>query len=91
MTEEDLAIHVAQKQQKKLEPAIVQEFHEAEDDESDASEHEYMMKINRWAIDRSFYHGGYLGFGEGINLDELDYTTNWQFSNFAKSTDQNKQ
>ena len=50
-----------------------------------------MMKINRWAIDRSFYHGGYLGFGEGINLDELDYTTNWQFSNFAKSTDQNKQ
>ena len=38
-----------------------------------------MMRVNRWALDRSFYHGGYVGYGEGINLDELDYTSNWQF------------
>ena len=32
-------------------------------------------------VDRSFTNMGYIGFGEGIDLDALDNTGNWQFEN----------
>jgi len=33
-------------------------------------------------IDRSFTNLGYIGYGDGIDLDKLDNGGNWQFSNF---------
>jgi serine/threonine-protein kinase SRPK3 len=31
-------------------------------------------------IDRSFTDLGYIGYGEGIYLEQLDTVPNWQFS-----------
>ncbi len=36
-------------------------------------------KIDMKILDRSFCNLGYIGFGEGINLEELDSHPNWQF------------
>ena len=37
--------------------------------------------VNRNEIDRSFTDLGYIGFGNGIEIDMLDSTGNWQFIN----------
>jgi serine/threonine-protein kinase SRPK3 len=37
--------------------------------------------IDRKEIDRSFTDLGYIGFGDGIEIDKLDSTGNWQFIN----------
>ncbi|CAD8127938.1 unnamed protein product [Paramecium sonneborni] len=36
--------------------------------------------VDHRIIDRSFTDLGYIGYGEGINLEQLDSTGNWQFS-----------
>ncbi|CAD8127800.1 unnamed protein product [Paramecium sonneborni] len=36
--------------------------------------------VDHRVIDRSFTDLGYIGYGEGINLEQLDSTGNWQFS-----------
>lgn len=36
--------------------------------------------IDHRIIDRSFTDLGYIGYGEGIDLEQLDSTKNWQFS-----------
>ncbi|CAD8199089.1 unnamed protein product [Paramecium octaurelia] len=36
--------------------------------------------VDHRLIDRSFTDLGYIGYGEGINLEQLDSTGNWQFS-----------
>lgn len=38
-----------------------------------------MSRYVRATLDRSFYHGGYIGYGEGISLGEIDQGSNWQF------------
>ncbi|EAS00244.2 kinase domain protein (macronuclear) [Tetrahymena thermophila SB210] len=41
----------------------------------------YTPQIDQNLIDRSFTNLGYIGFGDGIKLDELDQDPNWQFMN----------
>lgn len=38
--------------------------------------------ISNKLIDRSFTNLGYIGYGDGLNLEELDQTANWQFDGF---------
>eukprot|EP00825_Cyclidium_porcatum_P035582 TRINITY_DN3732_c0_g1_i2.p3 TRINITY_DN3732_c0_g1~~TRINITY_DN3732_c0_g1_i2.p3 ORF type:complete len:146 (-),score=37.56 TRINITY_DN3732_c0_g1_i2:194-631(-) len=38
-------------------------------------------KLDIRFIDRSFTNLGYLGYGDGIEVEELDQTANWQFDN----------
>lgn len=38
--------------------------------------------INPKFIDRSFTNLGYIGYGDGLNLEELDQTANWQFNDY---------
>ncbi|CAD8188383.1 unnamed protein product [Paramecium pentaurelia] len=68
---------------------------ESEDEYADRSEtpqlilplpsrHRYRIEprcVNRNEIDRSFTDLGYIGFGNGIEIDMLDSTGNWQFIN----------
>jgi len=39
-------------------------------------------KISNKLIDRSFTNMGYIGYGDGLNLEELDQTANWQFDEY---------
>lgn len=41
-------------------------------------------KLSNKLIDRSFTNMGYIGYGDGLNLEELDQTANWQFDEFNK-------
>jgi hypothetical protein len=61
------------------------EDNEYEDDSNDERDNpnKNLFIPNRYAIDRSFYAGGYIGYGDGIKLDELDHTANWQFEDFT--------
>lgn len=45
--------------------------------------HMILDNLTRAKLDRSFFHGGYIGYGEGISLGEIDQGTNWQFSGLA--------
>lgn len=40
------------------------------------------QKISNKLIDRSFTNMGYIGYGDGLNLEELDQTANWQFDEY---------
>lgn len=37
--------------------------------------------LNMKLVDRSFANLGYIGYGDGIDLDTLDNTGSWQFQN----------
>lgn len=39
-------------------------------------------KLSNKLIDRSFTNLGYIGYGEGLKLQELDQTANWQFDEY---------
>ncbi len=43
------------------------------------------LPTNLYEIDRSFTDIGYVGYGDRINLDELDNTANWQFEEFIQN------
>ena len=43
---------------------------------------EVKKKISNKLIDRSFTNMGYIGYGDGLNLEELDQTANWQFDEY---------
>ena len=43
---------------------------------------EQRTKINNKLVDRSFTNLGYIGYGDGLNLEELDQTANWQFDEY---------
>jgi hypothetical protein len=60
------------------------EDEESGDEDRERGENNFYIP-SRYAIDRSFYNGGYIGYGDGIKLDELDHTANWQFDEFDKS------
>jgi serine/threonine protein kinase len=48
-----------------------------------------MSRYIRATLDRSFYHGGYIGYGEGISLGEIDQGSNWQFHKLEDVKDPN--
>eukprot|EP01017_Pseudomicrothorax_dubius_P015205 TRINITY_DN1761_c0_g1_i6.p1 TRINITY_DN1761_c0_g1~~TRINITY_DN1761_c0_g1_i6.p1 ORF type:complete len:755 (+),score=172.91 TRINITY_DN1761_c0_g1_i6:38-2302(+) len=54
----------------------------SDQDESGEDEHreQALDEYKKSILDRSFYHGGYVGYGEGIYMDQLDQGTNWQFN-----------
>lgn len=37
--------------------------------------------VEHQIIDRTFTDLGYIGYGDGIDLNQLDSTGNWQFEN----------
>ena len=45
--------------------------------EDDGAFYDYKPNIDLKLVDRSFTNMGYIGFGEGIDLDALDNTGNW--------------
>ncbi len=51
------------------------------DDEDDERFFGQAPRTELKLIDRSFTNLGYIGFGDGIDLDALDTTGNWQFDN----------
>eukprot|EP01017_Pseudomicrothorax_dubius_P036158 TRINITY_DN5153_c0_g1_i4.p1 TRINITY_DN5153_c0_g1~~TRINITY_DN5153_c0_g1_i4.p1 ORF type:complete len:729 (+),score=180.41 TRINITY_DN5153_c0_g1_i4:145-2331(+) len=53
----------------------------AAEEERDDRSRDLLTDRTRAVLDRSFYHGGYVGFGEGIYIGELDAGSNFQFSN----------
>ncbi len=60
-----------------------------EDDEQDIPDSEFYNLpphplVDRSFIDRSFTNLGYIGYGDGIQLEELDQTANWQFDEAFK-------
>ncbi|EGR29242.1 serine protein kinase, putative [Ichthyophthirius multifiliis] len=53
-----------------------------DDDDQFYGQSEY--KFDYKLIDRSFTNLGYIGYGDGIVLEDLDQNANWQFENFKK-------
>lgn len=45
--------------------------------ENEDAFYDYKANIDLKLVDRSFTNMGYIGFGEGIDLDALDNTGNW--------------
>jgi serine/threonine-protein kinase SRPK3 len=57
-----------------------------DDEDSDGHEnddkfYEHKPTYDPKLVDRSFTNLGYIGFGDGIDLEALDNTGNWQFEN----------
>ena len=49
----------------------------AEYSDNEEAFYDYKANIDTKLVDRSFTNMGYIGFGEGIDLDALDNTGNW--------------
>lgn len=62
----------------------LRENEENEDDsecDNDEKFYGYKATYDPKLVDRSFTNLGYIGFGDGIDLEALDNTGNWQFEN----------
>ena len=64
------------------------EYNEADSEdnknvEENSSDDEFYGKVNEpinfKLLERSFINAGYIGYGDGIALEELDQNSNWQF------------
>lgn len=50
-----------------------------------------LPKLDIRFIDRSFTNLGYIGYGDGIEVEELDQTANWQFDDIMDLKSESQQ